>query len=47
MNKLILAVSLILSACSTPKLPDPTVVYPTPPSTLMEPAQTLQTIPEK
>lgn len=43
-NKLILAAFLALAACSTPKLPDPTVKYPTPPEALMQPSQNMQEI---
>jgi uncharacterized lipoprotein YajG len=31
----ILAAIMLVTACNTPKLPEPTVKYPTPPSELM------------
>ena len=46
MRKLILASSLLfLAACSTPKLPDPTVPIAPFPPTLMAPPQIMKTIP--
>lgn len=40
----ILAALMLVSACGTPKLPDPTVKYPPPPAELMKPAPKLETI---
>lgn len=48
MKSKILFLALLLGACaSTPKLPAPTIIYPTPPAALMEPSQNLHTIGEK
>lgn len=44
MKKSIILISLILAACSQPKLPDPKIDYPTPPSVLMEAPEDMRPI---
>lgn len=46
-SKLLIGAMLMVSACSTPKLPDPTFRFPKPPEQLMVPPEPLKPIPEK
>jgi hypothetical protein len=43
-NSAIIALSLALTACAKPHLPDPRFEFPAPPERLMQPEQPLQTI---
>jgi len=40
-----LVLAAVLAGCSTPRLPDPTINYPTPPAALMEPGRDMKVIP--
>ena len=47
-NKIItiLAAIMLVSACKTPRLPDPTIKYPQPPSELMQKPEKMEIIPQ-
>jgi hypothetical protein len=47
MRTLVISIFLVLSACSSPKLPAPSVTYPKPPTVLMEPSTQMEKIPTK